>query len=226
MKKFILIPVFMFIIIQFAANVYADFYGYTNEDGIVVLTDNAGNIPENQKSKIETLMKQRDEPSRSHPAMSSRNGQNSMTEEEETERFFADLRKNGVSEEQMQRYQCMVKIKREPQKVWTEQEKRELDSLLRSRWNQMRNALGRGDVDGAVSYFLAESRETYRKMYSSFPKQTLSEMSRELSDIHMVDVDGNRSTKYEILCIREGQTYSFQLLFVKDCDDEWKIRSY
>ena len=96
----------------------------------------------------------------------------------------------------------------------------------RSIWNNMREALDKGDIDTAVSYFYKNTKDNYRKLFSSFPKKTLSEMSRELSEINMVDVRGNRSAIYEILCIRNGKKYSFQLEFIKNCDDEWKINSY
>jgi hypothetical protein len=224
MNKFILILIFISISFQFVTNVNADFYEYVDANGKFVLTDNAGNIPENQRSKKNTLREQRDIPSKSLPIIHSGNTQSRMTEEEE--RYLADLKKRGASEEQIQYFKCMLKVKREADKVWSEKEKKELDSLLRSTWNQMRNALGHGDVDTAVSYFLVETRETYRKMYSSFPKQMLSEMSQELNNIQMVKVRGNHSAIYEILCIRDGKTFSFQLEFVRNCDDEWKIKSY
>lgn len=226
MNKYLFISICIFLTILLAANVHAEFYEYIDENGNVVLTDNAGNIPENKKSKIKKLDEVGDKPSRSHSVTSNGRMQNALTEDEEIERYIADLKRKGATEEQIQEIRCMIKVKREPDKVWSEKEKIELDSSLRLKWNQMRNALDRGDIDTAVSYFYEGSRDTYRKMYSSFSKQILSEMSRELSDIHMVSVDGNRSAIYEILCTRDGKKYSFQLSFVKDCSDEWKIASY
>lgn len=226
MNKFVFISICIFLTSQLAANGHAEFYEYIDANGNVVLSDNAGNIPENKKSKIKKLDEVRDNPSKSHPESRTGRMQNALTENEEIEMYIEDLKRKGATEEQIHEIRCMIKVKREPDKVWSEKEKIELDSLLRLKWNQLRNALNRGDVDTAVTYFYEGSRDTYRKMYSSFSKQILSEMSRELSDIHMVSVDGNRSAIYEILCTRDGKKHSFQLSFVKDCSDEWKIASY
>ncbi|HDQ03269.1 MAG TPA: DUF4124 domain-containing protein [Deltaproteobacteria bacterium] len=224
MKIFIII--FAFFSFSLSSNVSADFYTYVDENGVTVITNVPGNVPENQRATLKTHREQRDVLSHSHPV--TRTGD---TEEylEEEEREITRLREKGASEEEIKYLKCFFKSKREENKVWTENEKKELDSLLRLIWTQMVSALRRGDVDTAVSYFSEHTREQYREIYSTFHQnKILPDVSRELelSIIAMVRVSGNNSATYEILCTREGKTYSFQLSFIRDCDDEWKIESY
>jgi len=218
-NKIILIIIIFLISLVFITKVSAEIYKYIDENGTIVLTDNANNIPKNQRSKVETF-KQQKKPPKSDQIIHA-NCREDLTSEE-----LQLLKQRGESEKQIQYIKCTLKAECEQNKVWSEEEKHVLDKLLRLKWNQMMKALGQGDIDTAVSYFIVEKRDTYRKMFSAFPKKMLPEMSRDLSNIHMDKVYGNHSAIYEILSVRNGKTYSFQLKFERNCDGEWEIQSY
>ena len=100
----------------------------------------------------------------------------------------------------------------------------ELDVLLRAKWVGMKTALSQNDIDDAVSYFSSFSKENYREMFTVLSDH-LTEIGQELGDTQLTGVMKN-SAAYDIRTTRDGAEYSFYLLFVKDEDGLWKIRSF
>ncbi len=99
-----------------------------------------------------------------------------------------------------------------------------LDALLRAKLNGMRQCLAQNDIDSAVSYFSSFSKENYREMFTVLSDH-LTEIGQELGDTQLTGVMKN-SAAYDIRTTRDGAEYSFYLLFVKDEDGLWKIRSF
>ena len=99
-----------------------------------------------------------------------------------------------------------------------------LDSLLRAKWNGMRQGLAQNDIDSAVKYFSQFSKENYREMFTIL-SHSLIQIAQELDDIQFIQMMKN-SVEYDIRITRDGDEYSFYLLFVKDEDGLWKIRSF
>ncbi len=100
----------------------------------------------------------------------------------------------------------------------------ELDALLRTKWEGMRQALAQNDVNGAVSYFSESTKESYREMFTIL-SDSLTEIEQELSDIQFIDIMKN-AAECDIRITRDGNEYSFYLLFIKDVDGLWKIKSF
>ena len=100
----------------------------------------------------------------------------------------------------------------------------ELDALLRVKWEGMKTALAQNDIDSAVSYFDDFSKDAYRKSFTSL-SQLLPQIAQELGDVQFIRMMKN-SVEYDIRRIRNGKEYSLYLLFVRDEDGLWKIRSF
>jgi len=100
----------------------------------------------------------------------------------------------------------------------------ELDALLKAKWEGMRQALAQNDINKAVKYFSESSKENYREMFTIL-SDNLTQIEQELSDIQFIGVTKN-SVEYDIRITRDGDEYSFHLLFVRDEDGLWKIRSF
>jgi len=100
----------------------------------------------------------------------------------------------------------------------------ELDALLKAKWEGMRQALAQNDIDSSVHYFSESSKENYREMFTIL-SESLSHIEQELGDIQFIAVMKN-SAEYDIRITRDGLEYSFYLLFVKDEDGLWKIKSF
>lgn len=116
----------------------------------------------------------------------------------------------------------------EPVKELTEEELAELDTLLRSQWNEMREALARNDIDKAVSYFAYENRELYREIYTALADQ-LPQVAQDLGDITPVVIE-QRTAKYRLIRkeVIKGKTYdiTYYVYFILDRDGVWRIFRY
>ncbi len=100
-----------------------------------------------------------------------------------------------------------------------------LDAHLKSIWEKMLECLRKKDVDQALIYFSGQTRERYRKMFSAL-KDHLPEIAKEQSEIKLEKMNMARHVTYAILTVRRGQKYSFQLTFIREMDDEWRILHY
>ncbi|MBN1254146.1 MAG: hypothetical protein JXA50_02630 [Deltaproteobacteria bacterium] len=116
----------------------------------------------------------------------------------------------------------------EPVEERTEEELAELDTLLRSQWNEMRAALARNDIDKAVSYFAYENRELYRKIYTALADQ-LPQVAQDMGDITPVAIE-HRTAKYRLIRkeVVKGKTYdiTYYVYFIRDSDGVWRIFRY
>ncbi len=100
----------------------------------------------------------------------------------------------------------------------------EMDALLISKWEGMKGALSQGDIDGAISYFDAFTKSGFKEHFTVL-SPILSQIVQELNDIQFIGMMKN-AIEYDIRTIRNGIEYSFHLLFVRDKDGLWKIRSF
>ena len=116
----------------------------------------------------------------------------------------------------------------EPVEERTAEELAELDTVLRSQWNEMREALARNDIDKAVSYFAYENRELYREIYTALADQ-LPQVAQDLGDIKLIVIE-HRTAKYRLIRkeIIKGKTYdiTYYVYFILDRDGVWRIFRY
>jgi len=95
---------------------------------------------------------------------------------------------------------------------------------LVAKWNAMKDALRIGDIDGALSFIAEESRERYQEVFTVISSQ-LSQIDLFLTDINLLTVEGNQA-EFEMLRISSGVEVSFYVLFVRDNDGIWRIRTF
>jgi pyruvate dehydrogenase complex dehydrogenase (E1) component len=100
----------------------------------------------------------------------------------------------------------------------------EMDALLKSKWEGMKGALVQGNVEGAISYFDDFSKAGYKEHFTVL-SPIVSQIVQELNDIQLIRMMKN-AIEYDIRTTRNGKEYSFYLLFVRDKDGLWKIRSF
>jgi hypothetical protein len=99
-----------------------------------------------------------------------------------------------------------------------------LDALLRSKWEQMRWSLSRNDIENAVRDFDEFSKDAYKEMFTAL-SSLLPQIAQDLSDIQLI-ADMKNAVEYDIRTIKNGKEYSYHLLFVRDKNGLWKIRSF
>ncbi|MBN2568168.1 MAG: hypothetical protein JXB42_01935 [Deltaproteobacteria bacterium] len=100
----------------------------------------------------------------------------------------------------------------------------ELDALLRSKWEGMRQALAQNNIAAATGYFDDSKKDAYYNIFTALSSK-LPQISQELDDIQFIKTMYN-AAEYDIRTTRDGKEYSFYLLFVKDENGLWKIRSF
>ena len=99
-----------------------------------------------------------------------------------------------------------------------------IDALLRAKWEGMRQALTQGNIEETLDFFDSTTQNAYGNFFAANP-QFLGEMAQLLNDIRFVNIMRN-SVEYDIRTIKDGKEYSFYLLFVKDKNGLWKIKSF
>jgi len=99
--------------------------------------------------------------------------------------------------------------------------KEAIDTLLRAKWEGMKEALSRNDVEGATNYFVENTREAYRYNLELL-KDLLPMIAQDMGVIRIVDVY-DQVAHYELISYQDGMELSFYIRFVKDIDGLWKI---
>ena len=118
-----------------------------------------------------------------------------------------------------------AKQEMETRKPLTDNELAQLDILLRSKWDAMRDALSRGEIDRAVSDFSDSTKNTYRKIFGALSPVKCKQLARDLGDIQLIREMGY-SVEYDLRKKINGKVYSFPLIFEKNYDGEWKISRF
>ncbi len=100
----------------------------------------------------------------------------------------------------------------------------EMDVFFKAKWEDLRTSFISGNIDSAVALFDKGFREVYREQFNGL-SSILNTIGNELGYLRFVSIGDNRA-EYEIIVTREGVTYSYFLLFVRDQDGLWNIRAF
>ena len=138
--------------------------------------------------------------------------------------------KKGLSKEKLERINesiaaIMPAIEKELWEELSNDELKELDILLRAKWNSMLKALEQNDIDKAVNYFHHTASDRYRKLLKTLNPDGRKKIGKDLANIQIVEVVTNTAI-YEITSELKGEKSTFQLAFVKDSHGEWVIKSF
>jgi hypothetical protein len=103
-----------------------------------------------------------------------------------------------------------------------------LDTVLRARWDGMKQALANRDIAQAVQYFTDETKGLYQEIFAVLSDQ-LPQLMQEMHSIELIGVEDNAAT-YRV---RRTQLYGGQMLtvtyyayFRPDRYGLWKILRY
>lgn len=100
----------------------------------------------------------------------------------------------------------------------------QLDSLLISKWNAMKNALRIGDTAGAADYLMKSKRATYQNVFNSLTVP-FANIDNILGNI---TYEGQRGVniEYEMLRQEGSDLVSYIVLFALDEDGVWRIKFF
>jgi sugar lactone lactonase YvrE len=99
-----------------------------------------------------------------------------------------------------------------------------LDTLLRARWDAMRDALRRGDVAAGVGHIVVRRRADYETAFRVLAA-SLPAIDTILTDLRPVSVR-NASALYEMRRTDDGVLRSFEVRFAVDGDGVWRVEAF
>jgi len=102
--------------------------------------------------------------------------------------------------------------------------KAEIDALLKSKWEAMREALNNKDIGGALGYFVERSKERYRSVFDAL-KDQLPSIITTFIEFNISDVYENIA-EYEIVANENGVLYSYPGVFLRGAGGLWKFKDF
>jgi hypothetical protein len=101
----------------------------------------------------------------------------------------------------------------------------DLNVLLQSKWTSIKDSLRQGNIDDALDSIAEESRERYQGIFNTLSSE-LSQIDSILTYIQLVTVRGNQA-EFTMLRTSSGSVErSFYILFVRDNDGIWRLRTF
>lgn len=204
MNKYVLILVV--ISFAFLTQAHAEFYKYVDENGNVVFTDNIGNIPENQRSKVKALKEQQGASQNS----SENDLHNQSNSAEEAQRQIIDTPKR----ENRTRNSCPAETEAQAAQS------------IKTTWTTMVQAMVSGNLEKALSFFSITSRDDMKRKMLSMSSEQIKRIfsnykSITIESIYLEDGFANCGI---IRAEENGEEYSYPSRFGRDADCMWRLR--
>jgi len=102
--------------------------------------------------------------------------------------------------------------------------KTEIDTLLKGKWERMKEALRDINIEAALSYFLSSSRERYRQIFTDITNY-LPELVDSMQLIEMIYAEDGVA-EYRIKRTEEVGGVTYYIYFVLNEDGLWKIQQF
>jgi len=108
------------------------------------------------------------------------------------------------------------------------QDKQKIDTLLRTKWNDMKEALKNEDIEGAVKDFSEFTSDEYKELFTLLKKK-LPEIVNEMTELELVSIRRNVATyrlkRDEII---EGKQYNitYYVYFSQDMFGKWTLDGF
>lgn len=103
--------------------------------------------------------------------------------------------------------------------------KAEIDTLLKGKWEGMKEALANKDVEKAVAYFLSASQERYRYIFTSLLSVLPDIFANMQQAIEMISVESGVA-EYRIKRMENVGEVTYYIYFVLDENGLWKILQF
>jgi hypothetical protein len=141
--------------------------------------------------------------------------------------LMEEMQLAGFSQEQVNKVISQKITLRESSKKWTKNELEELDAMLKTRWQEMVKALSHDDIDKASTYFDKDMREIHKMLLSAATPEQRAPVLNSMEDIKFIGVKGANCAEYKIKMPGERiYTYSRELVFIKNDEGIWEIKSF
>jgi hypothetical protein len=102
--------------------------------------------------------------------------------------------------------------------------KDKLDALLRGKWNAVNAHLAAGDTAQALNFFTSFTRKKYQAIFSEV-KPALSNILASYREFRTMFI-GNEIARYKLITQEGEKEYAYDIVFEKDENGLWLLRSY
>jgi len=104
-------------------------------------------------------------------------------------------------------------------------DKVQMGDFFTQKWNAMMSAFAAGDISGAISYYAGESKIIFTDQLTALlPYRT--QVKADVVSFSLVKMIAADVAECELRSVKDGITYSFQVLYVRDDNGNWGIHSY
>jgi len=100
-----------------------------------------------------------------------------------------------------------------------------IDSILKKKWEGMKARLIAGDIDGALGYFVEQSRNMYKSVFQQLGSMKLNDRLTSIYELKL-DILYGRLAECGALRDESGVIYSYPVTFVKGEDGTWWIAGF
>lgn len=102
--------------------------------------------------------------------------------------------------------------------------KAQLDALLRGKWGSVNEHLSAGNLPAALTYFLSAAQQKYKAVFDEV-KALLPNILGTYQTLTTISLESNIA-KYKLTTLEGGKRYAYDIVFVRDDNALWRIRSY
>lgn len=101
-----------------------------------------------------------------------------------------------------------------------------MNSYFIQKWNGMKSALGSGNIARAMTYYANDAQNIFSQRFSSANLMTsIPDIVSMMGPFRLVTLKENIA-ECELRIDKDDETYSFQVLYIRDPDSNWEIFSY
>ena len=99
-----------------------------------------------------------------------------------------------------------------------------IDIVLQEKWADMKEELVKGNIEGALEFFIERSKDRYRSVFEALEDQ-LPVIMETFIEFNIVNVFENIA-EYEIVANEGGVLYSYPGVLIKNGNGIWKFRDF
>ncbi|NLX53406.1 MAG: hypothetical protein GXY72_15035 [Deltaproteobacteria bacterium] len=99
-----------------------------------------------------------------------------------------------------------------------------VDTLLKSKWTGMTEALQRGDPSSALNYILPSRRENYEVVFTVL-KDHWTSITASYRSFTLISMEASVA-RYELAAVKNGRTYVYQIDFRQDASGLWFVDEF
>jgi hypothetical protein len=103
--------------------------------------------------------------------------------------------------------------------------KENLETLLTYRWNTMKEALLKGDIEGSLTHFVNGSKNNYGNLFQRLTPERINDIFSTVTDISVQTFLG-RIAECGAIRNESGGRYSYPVTFAQDEIGLWKILGF